>query len=50
MIKKFKRKCDLNQNIKLKESMPVSNLLNTAINRYQFDVVGWTNIVLKIKL
>jgi len=33
---------DLIQNGNIKESMPVSNLLIKAINRYQFDVVGWT--------
>ncbi len=33
---------DLILNGKLKQNLPVSNLLKTAINRYQFDIVGWT--------
>ena len=45
---------DLVQNGRLGKSSRVSNLLLTAINRYQFDVVGWTeycidNRVLKRK-
>ena len=40
---------DLIQNGSLKERMPVSNLLIKSINRYQFDVVGWTTYCIESK-
>lgn len=33
---------DIIKNGKLKQSLQVSNLLKKAIDRYQFDIVGWT--------
>jgi hypothetical protein len=41
---------DLNQNGKLAESSKVSKLLLTAINRYQFDIVGWTEYCIDNKV
>ena len=37
------------QNNKLKQYQPVSNLLKKAIDRYQFDIVGWTEYCLDNK-
>ena len=33
----------------LKENIKISNLLKTAINRYQFDIVGWTEYCIRNK-
>jgi hypothetical protein len=41
---------DLNHNGKLAERSKVSKLLLTAINRYQFDIVGWTEYCIDNKV
>ena len=40
---------DLIQQDKIKENVQISNLLKSAIKRYQFDIVGWTEYCISNK-
>jgi hypothetical protein len=41
---------NLNKQLTIKEKLPISDLLKTAIKRYQFDIVGWTEYCINNKI